>query len=40
MIKGITNKPDHRRTLRAGRFAAGLSLTFLLGAPAFADLYV
>ncbi|MGE5240092.1 MAG: lytic transglycosylase domain-containing protein [Bacteroidota bacterium] len=40
MTKGITNRPDRRRTFRAGRFAAGLSLTFLLGAPAFADLYV
>ena len=40
MTKGITNKPGRYRTLRAGRFVAGLSLTFLLGAPACADLYV
>jgi len=40
MIKGTTNKPGRRRALRPGRFAVGLSLTFLLGAPAFAELYV
>ena len=40
MIKGITNRPGRRRAFRPGRFAAGLSLTFLLSASAFADLYV
>jgi soluble lytic murein transglycosylase-like protein len=40
MIKGITNRPGRYRALRAGRLAAGLSLTFLLGVPACADLYV
>lgn len=41
MAKGIVNKSGRRRRLlRPGRFAAGLSLTFLLGTPALADVYV
>jgi len=40
MTKGIINKPGRHRRFRTGRFATGLSLMFLLGAPVSADVYV